>query len=196
MISQQDEKPPFVRFTTKQQEDRNATIENGYYTTKDAHFALITPRGSKDCLEVELTNYLRNMQDAVRQGRFKQSWLEEIKASYEAWKRGEEIPEDGFPLKNWPLLSPAQLTNLLAINVRTVEELAQANEETVTRLGMGGRALSQKAREWLSAQGDVGKAAEQITKLTVALDAAKERSAQLEKQVLELAEQVKQLSKK
>lgn len=196
MISQQDEKPPFVRFTIRQQEDRESSITNGYYTTKDVHFALITPRGSKDCIEVRLDDYLRNMQDSVRQGRFKQTWLDEIRASYEAWKKGEEIPENGFPLKNWPLLSPAQLTNLLAINVRTVEELAQANEETVTRLGMGGRALSHKAREWLNAQGDSGKAAEQITKLTVELTAAKERSALLEKQVLELAEQVKQLSKK
>jgi predicted RecB family nuclease len=44
---------------------------------------------------------------------------------------------------------PAQIKTLLDINVRTVEELAAANEETLNRVGMGGRALKQKAIIWL-----------------------------------------------
>jgi hypothetical protein len=63
----------------------------------------------------------------------------------ENYKQSRETPEQGIAIKDWPGASPAQIKTLLDINVRTVEELAAANEETLMRIGMGGRALKQKA---------------------------------------------------
>lgn len=192
---QQQEKPPYVRFTVKAVEDRIASQEAGHYVTKDVDYVQVTPRGSKDLYEAEVNDYFQRLTDAVRQGRFMQGWLEDIKAGYRAWKEGQEIPENGTSLRNWPLLSPAQLATLISISIRTVEDLAQANEETVARIGMGGRALKLKAEEWLRASQDGGKAAEKITALELALTSERAKNDALAKAVAEMQEQLKALKK-
>jgi hypothetical protein len=70
------------------------------------------------------------------------------------WKKGEELPETGTPIKGWAVLSPAQQAAVLHANIRTVEDLAQATEEGITAIGMGGRTLKARAADWLAARGD------------------------------------------
>ena len=45
------------------------------------------------------------------------------------------------------LFTPAEIANCLAVNVRTLEDLAGANEEALGRIGMGARALKTRAVE-------------------------------------------------
>jgi hypothetical protein len=54
------------------------------------------------------------------------------------------------------VISPAQQSNLIAINIRTVEDLAGVNDEGVRRIGMGGGELRDKAKAWLSQMKDKG----------------------------------------
>lgn len=68
---------------------------------------------------------------------------------YEAFKRGLEPVEDGAPLAEWPPLTPAQVANFASINIRTVEQLAGVNDNNLQALGMGGRQIREKARNWL-----------------------------------------------
>lgn len=171
MITEMKEKPPYVRFMVKAVEDRDASIEAGRYVSRDVEYALITPRGSKDCIEAEVQDYFARLKGSVQQGRFQQEWLNDILATYRAWKEGQDIPEKGTSLKNWPLLGPSQLNTLLGINIRTVEELAEANEETISRIGMGGRALAMKAAEWCRAS-VAGKPAEEVASLRLALESS------------------------
>jgi Asp-tRNA(Asn)/Glu-tRNA(Gln) amidotransferase C subunit len=67
-------------------------------------------------------------------------------------------------------LTPAQVENLTKLNVLAVEDLAQANEQTIMALGLDGRVLKKKAQDWLAAQGDTGKIVEQLSALRVAFD--------------------------
>ena len=150
-MSDLPEKKAFVRFETRPKEDRNASIEAGHYVAKDVDFCVITPPGGSLVIDREVDDEIKS-----RYG-----------AQYQAWKNGQEEPEEGTPIRHWPMLSPAQVENLLACNVRTVEELATLSEQGVQRLGMGGMALRQRAKAWFDAAKNVGALAEKINALEV-----------------------------
>lgn len=188
-------RPPFVTFEMKAEEDRAASIEAGYYKTKDVAYALITPQGSKDRIEREVTSWLAGMRQSVQEGRFPQEWLRNFEENYKAWKEGRELPLNGTPLLTWPVASPSQVKAVIDMGIRTVEDLASANEEAIMRIGMGGRALKDKAVSWLKAASSTGKVTEELAALKAEL--ADERAAKraLELQLKELAAQVAAMKK-
>lgn len=177
------DRPPYVKFKKVAVEDRMATVRNGHFTTKDEIFAVITPAGSKDELEYVASEWFERMEESVRLGRFNQDWLQAYKGYYQAFLQGEEVPLKGTPLANWPALSPAQFESLKAARLYTVEDVAQMNEEAITRVGMGARALKQRAEAFLEAASGPGKMAEENASLKI-------RCRELEEQVKNLAEQV------
>lgn len=181
-----EERPAYVRFEIRAVEDRNATIKNGYFTTKDVEFALVTPPYSKDCIEKEVTAWLHENEENARKQRIPREWADKWKAAYEAWKKGQELPLDGTPIKGWGVLSPAQQSNLLAVGVKTVQDLAKLNAEGAARIGMGAIDLKNRAIAYLKAEQGPGKAAQQIA----ALEADNSR---LEEQVKQLAATVDEL---
>lgn len=160
------ERPPYVVFEVKVLEDRQASIEAGHYVGKDVNFACITPQGSKDRVEIQADDWIKMLAEEANRGRFNPAWLQSIRAMYEAWKQGQELPVDGYPVKNWPVLSPAQVQTFLDIGIRTVEDVAGMNEEAIHRIGMGARNLKQRAQEWLSSA-DKGKSSEEINALKI-----------------------------
>lgn len=178
-------KPPYVIFEYRAVEDRTASIEAGQYTTKDVAYAIVTPAGTKDRLEKEAEAWLRDLEEGVRQERVPQAWLVAYQQAYAAWKESRELPEEGSPVVNWPGISPAQAKLLLDLNYRTVEQVAEATEEGMARMGMGGRALRDKARAYLDAANDVGKVAAELDKLRHEIQALQtrdtEREAELQK---------------
>lgn len=165
------ERPPFISFEVREVEDRQASVANGFYTTKNVDYAIIIPLGTKDKIERVASEYETYLLQCVQAGRFKQTWLNDYRAAYKAWKDGHELPVNGFPIKNWPVLSPAQGSLLLGLGIRTVEELAESNEEVIRRLGMGGRALVTKAQEFINAK-EPSKTAERIADLELKLQNA------------------------
>jgi hypothetical protein len=173
-------KPNYVRFELRSVEDRTATIEQGHYVGKDVIYAIVTPAGTRDRVENEAEAWLRNVEEGVKQERIPAGWLTYYRQAYEDFKQSRETPEQGTPIIDWPGASPAQIKTLLDINVRTVEQLAAANEETLQRIGMGGRALKQKAIIWLESSNDQGKVAEEIAKLRVENEELKARDAERE----------------
>lgn len=188
-------RPPYVSFEAKALEDRAASIEAGYYKTKDVDYALITPQGSKDRIEREVGDWLANLSQQAQEGRFPNEWLQHFRSSYAAWKEGRELPLNGTPILTWPSLSPSQVKQVLEAKLRTVEDLAGANEEAISRLGMGGRALKEKAVSWLSVAASGGKVTEELAALRVKAEAAEARNKQLEANVKELLAKVATLTK-
>lgn len=79
---------------------------------------------------------------------------EQIKRDYaEEWEKfqqGNELPLVGTPLERWPFLTPERVLNLKSLNFRTVEDVAAAPDFAVQRIGMGGYALRDEARKFLS----------------------------------------------
>lgn len=189
-----DARPPYVTFEVRGEEDRAASIEAGHFVAKDVVYAIITPQGSKDRIERLAKDWLENMQAEVQSGRFPAEWLVRFKEMYKAWEEGRELPLSGTSVTQWPAASPAQVKQLQTVHIRTVEDLATCNEETLNRLGMGGRALKQKAVEWLAASKNVGKVAEEMASLKTLNAGLLERNSQLEAQLRDLSARVDALA--
>lgn len=181
------ERPPFVSFETRPEEDRQASIEAGHYVTKDVDYALITPAGSKDRVERVASEWFVYLARQVDEGRFPATWLDAFKSKFEGWKKGQEVPVSGTSVRQWNVLSPSQCKNLLDLHILTIEDLAAANEESLARLGMGGRDLQRRAREWLAASGNVGQVAERAAALAAENEALKSRMAAMEAQLATLS---------
>lgn len=191
-----EDRPAYVRFETRAVEDRAKSIERGMYMTRDVDYALITPPYSKDCVELEVGDWMRRMDEDVQGGRLPSNWRDQYKAAYAAWKKGEEVPVDGTPVKGWPVISPAQQKNLVSLGFLTVEDLAGMNEEGMKRYGMGAQDMKNKAKAWLKAATGPGKVAAEIAALQADMKGLKEQNDRLIEQNKELAGQVEALTRK
>jgi hypothetical protein len=171
--------PPYIRFETRAIKQFKTAEEGGTVFFKDVDYALVTSHGSKDTVEKALPEWFTQLENEVRQDRLPGNWLEAYKRSYEKWKAGEELPVIGTPIKNWPVLSPAEAKMLNELGIRAVEDLANANEELIARIGMGARSLVQRAKDWVTSYS--GQAP-----LVQALDAERAVRAGLEHRLREL----------
>lgn len=187
-------RPPFVRFEVRAIEDRAASIEQGCYVAKDIIFALITPAGSKDVIERVADEWIAANEELVKQDRMPSTWNAAFRRALEDFKEGRETPTEGSPITDWGALSPGQVNLLLNINVRTVEQLAEANEETVTRIGMGGRALKARAQAFLDSK-DGGKVAAELDDLRHKLAELAERDEKREAELKALRTENEALKK-
>ena len=174
------DRPPYVVFEYRPVEDRTASIESGHYVAKDVAFAFITPQGSRDRIEQKADEWFTMLEKEVQDSRFPADWLKAYKGVYKDWLAGHETPVTGTSIKLWPILRPALVNTLLDINLRTVEDIANANEESVGRIGMGGRLLKQQAIDWLAAASSIGAVSEQVNTLRTENLSLKEQNGKLE----------------
>lgn len=189
-VQKLEERPPFVRFETRSIEDREATVAKGMYVGNDVDYALITPHGSKDVIEREVKDWLEQLRHQVAQERCNPEWAMAFQRMYEAFKEGKELPVSGTPVLNWPGLSPSQVKQLLSLNFRAVEDVAAMNEEAIARLGMGARALRDRARLFLETAQNVGSVAEKAAAIEVENAQLKASNDSLKAQVDLLSRQV------
>lgn len=182
--SVREDRPPFVQFETRAIENGSA---DGAASFRDVDFVIITPQGSKDKIEKVATEWLDQCRSQVKEARLPQTWFNHYKAIYDAFKEGKEAPVNGKPLITWTPASPGQIKTLLTYGLRSVEDLANANEEVIARLGMGGRQLRQLAINWLAEAKEIGVSAVQITELQAQNAVLKEQVERLSTQVQALA---------
>lgn len=183
-----EQRPPYVRFERRAVEDRAKVIKKGIYGTKDVDFALITPHGSKDVVEQIVDEWFEKLREAVKQERWPSLWLAHYEKQYEFWKSGQELPLDGTPIRNWSVPSPAQVKACVQANVRTVEDLAAANEATLRMIGIGGRGLKERAVAFLAQAGGAA-SSEQLVSLRQENAGLKEAIARMQQQIDLLASQ-------
>lgn len=195
MVAIAEARPPYVIFELRAVEDREASITAGHYVAKDVPYAIITPQGSKDRIERVAEEWFAQLEQQSREDRFPSEWLRAFKSSFKDWQEGHEPAVNGTDVRNWPAASPAQVKALLDVRVRTVEDLASANEETISRLGMGGRALKARAVEWLASASSTGKQAEVLSALKAENADLKSRNYSLEVQLRDLAARLEALEK-
>jgi hypothetical protein len=101
-----------------------------------------------------------------------------IEPAYKAWLKGQEEPTTGTALAAWPGVNSAQADRLKLMHIRTVEDVAAMTDADLEKVGMGARAMRDKARAFIQAkQGDAHIAA-----------ALTERDATIAAQAAELEE--------
>lgn len=180
-------RPPYVRFVMHDVEDRAASLAAGHYVGREVPFAHITPQGSKDIVERDAKEWLEDLRRQVDAQRMPAVWLDQFKAAFDAWIRDEDPPLNGVPLRSWPVISPSQYKALRDLRVLTVEDLAAANEETISRMGMGARALKAKAVEWLASAKGQGVDVEQVSALRMANQQLTETVERMSRKMAEMA---------
>lgn len=148
---QQKQYPPYVEFETRAEEDREKTIATGRPVFKDVDYALVRALGSKDCVEKNAVEWLAHLDHQAMIRAYNPEWAKFFREQYTEWKRGEEVTQFGTHIKNWAGLSPGVYQTLIAARITTIEAVADANEESLTRIGMGSRDLKQRAQAWLDA---------------------------------------------
>ena len=78
---------------------------------------------------------------------------EALLPSYEAWKRGQEMPTEGTPLAAWPGVSVEQAELLRNADCRTVEEVASLTDALMQRIGLPGlRDIRTNAQAYLTSK--------------------------------------------
>lgn len=103
--------------------------------------------------------------------------------AYEAFKRRGQVPLEGLPIEKWAMVTRAEALNMKALNIHTVEMLAEVHEGNLGNLGLKGRDLIARAKTFLAqARETEGKQA-----LAAENQALKDRMADLERQIAEIA---------
>ena len=104
-----------------------------------------------------------------------------------AWKLFQESQEEvieGTPIEAWPYLNRAQVAEFKALNILTIEGLANMADGLLDRLGPGGRDIQKRAQQFLKPQSDIeDDLRAEMRAATDALNHANSRIEQLEKAV-------------
>lgn len=108
------------------------------------------------------------------------SYAELYQRHYEAFKSGEAAIGEGTPVEELPFLDAARRAELKALNIHNAEALAGLEGQNLSRLGMFGRELKEKAKAYIEKARD--SAVE--TRLAAENAALAQRIAALESELL------------
>ena len=107
---------------------------------------------------------------------------------WEAFEKGLEQPIDGTPINQWPILNNAQVAELKALNIHTIEEMASLSDGGTQQI-VGLMTLKQQAIAHLATSKDDGVVYEALDKvekleerMTAMLQENKELRAAVESQ--------------
>ena len=152
-----DKRPPFARFEEREMGlNAEATAAAGRPIPRVVIMACITPHGSKDVVEKPAEEWIKQIHDKAMRGEYPLEWANFFKASLEEWKKGNELPREGTPVKTWAMATREQVTRLVAIGITTVEDLAAFPDSNLSVIGMDGRYLRDLASGWINEAKDKG----------------------------------------
>lgn len=115
---------------------------------------------------------------------------ERIKPAYDAWKKGQEMPQTGTPLGVWHGLTVEQADVLRAMGIRSVEEFADLSDGIIGRISFpGARELQVSAKAFL-ASADRNKVTQQIEHVEAENKDLKIQLEDMKKIVLEMQAQM------
>lgn len=163
---------PFVRFESQVRETKDS---EGHTIYADVIYAHITPAGGKDEVVKVADEWIRELRDkSMTRGPFDSAaneytkWYEGFSEMLKRYRAGQEMQTTGTPLRASLAFTKAEIAACEAVKVFSIEDLACANEEAMSRMGMGGRNLKMKAQKLLDSK-DGDKLAQENEALRVQL---------------------------
>jgi len=174
---QVQERPAYVEFEPRAIENRDKSMEAGHPVYEDVIFAIITPPGGNLVVEKVAEQWVESKRN--------DPFYRHYKESFEAFLEDREAPAEGTAIELWPAATPAMVKQIRGAGLRTVEDLAAANESSIQKMGMGGRALKQRATAWLESASNTGKVAEENAAMRATLE---DLRATVERQAGQIAE--------
>ena len=122
-----------VRFFNKEVHDKKASDEKGMTILKTVEYVEIRIPGERD-------------PRACRPARYDDK--QRFAKHYEAFKQRTQMPTDGFPIREWAQTTATMAEHLEFMNIKTVEQLANASDTNVSKI-MGGLTLKAKAQQFV-----------------------------------------------
>lgn len=166
-------------------EDAAASIEAGRPVYRDREMVRFIKRGADAATPEIVTMRVANIRPKTKR-HGNDSWTAgdpalwaQIQGPYDAWRSGQEAPLSGTPLSAVTFVSPGPLKTLQAMHIRTVEELAEANEDMLAAIGMGGRALKQQAIDYLREASSSGTVLAELAEMRRIMDEMREHQQRL-----------------
>jgi hypothetical protein len=127
-----------LRFFVEPVQNQGKTLEVGRPIYDNVEMVGINVPGSKD-------EVVKKVNDEIKA---------KFGPQYDRWKRTQEQPVDGTPLSMVPWLNPAQIRELQALNIMTLEQLGSLSDTSVQKIGMGGLKLREKAQTYMKSGTD------------------------------------------
>ena len=171
-----------VSFSLEEIKNEKKTLEEGRAVYDDVEMVHIRIPGDKQLTVDAPANSYCTMADGT-QVQYKDRFPED----YDRWKAGQGAAVSGTDLKHAPFLSKAEMMNLKAANVFTIEQLAEMGGAPLRSLGQSGRKWQQQALAFLQA----AKGTRDATADAAKIAALQERIAQLEAASMRTAEPAK-----
>lgn len=134
VTSTQEEKANYACFYNNAVKNERASAEAGHDVFIDKIYILIVSPGQNK------TEVRRPMQEVDKA---------KYPTAFRAFQEKQEAPVIGTPINYLPGLSLARLEELKALNVRTVEMLANLGQQQLQHVGMGANELQQKAQAFM-----------------------------------------------
>jgi hypothetical protein len=161
------EAPPFVRFEYVEcGVDAEASAKAGGVRIPLVRpFALIMQHGSKDVVEKDAEEWLKQIEDKAIQGTYNPEWAQRFKMQFEQFLKGNELPRQGTPIRTWPAPNREQVIRLQALGITTVEDLAAIPDSACRTSGLDGRYLRDLAKNYLEDSKGAGQMAKQLADL-------------------------------
>lgn len=124
----------FPRFYVQAMPDGKRSQEEGRPIFRDVEMVEIRIAGDK-----------LNIIDTKVNDEHRQRWPQH----YAAFKAGRQVATVGTPVDEWPILTASKVAELKALNIFTVEALAELSDTGLAKMGMGARELQNKAKAFL-----------------------------------------------
>lgn len=121
-----------VKFEMVAKQDAAKSLEEGRAVFKDVEYVYIQVPGSRNGVARPA-----RPDDKLRFARH-----------YEAFKKRVDVPLEGTPLAEWPLMTRSLVEELAYLGIKTVEALANLSDTHVSqKMGLGN--MKRQAQEWL-----------------------------------------------
>ena len=103
--------------------------------------------------------------------------------AYNRFKEGLEPATSGTAVEQWPMISRGQAEEMKHMGIHTVEALAELSDTAIQQMGMGYRALVEKAKAFLAVANETA----DVTHLATENHELKSKVGVLEQQVADLS---------
>ena len=107
---------------------------------------------------------------------------------HEAFMKRVEMPEEGFPLVEWPLMNRTMVEELSFMSIKTVEQLANLNDSALNF--QGASTFKRKAVEWLEERNSNSALASENAELKTVLETQADMIFDMQEQIKSMAEKI------
>jgi len=193
-FEEREERPAMISFELRPVELKAESLKAGKAIYADVEYVHVTPPYSRDIYVQQADKWFSKQKAGFKNGRIPKKFLDFWDEVRNRWRAGLDAPVNGTDIKNWSAITPSQTKMLIEARIYSIEDLANAPEDALSRIGMGGIDLRNKAQAYIKTatnggalvlenaeqkkqiivlQGSVSSLEERVKLLTAQLEASK-----------------------